>query len=93
MKVGKEQEEAPECLFSGSRAAATARVRQLTFPTTYPVLSEAGVRGQGGLGHMDVGQEDQLELQPGVGTGMVEEADILCLEERHRDSQPGRGLL
>lgn len=42
---------------------------------------------------MDVGQEDQLELQPGVGTGMVEEADILCLEERHRDSQPGQGLL
>lgn len=31
-----------------------------------------------------MGQEGKLELQPGVGTGMVEEADIFSLEERHR---------
>lgn len=42
---------------------------------------------------MTMSQEDKLELQPGVGTRMVEEADILCLEERHRDSKPGPGLL
>lgn len=50
--------------------------------TTYPILSEAGVRRQGGLGHTNVGQEGKLELQPRVGTGVVEEADILGLEER-----------
>lgn len=56
---------------------------------TYPILSEARVRGQRGLSHITVGQEGKLELQPGVGTGVVEEADILSLEERHRDIKPG----
>lgn len=58
---------------------------------TYPILSEAGVRGQRGLGNTNVGQEGQLELQPGVGTGVVEEADALSLEERHGDIGPGPG--
>lgn len=38
---------------------------------------------------MNVGKEGKLELQPGVGTGMVEEADIFSLEERLRDIKPG----
>lgn len=36
-----------------------------------------------------MGQKGKLELQPGVGTGMVEEADILSLEERHGNDKPG----
>lgn len=48
-----------------------------------PVRSEIGVRNQCGLGHTHMGQESKLELQPGVGTGVVEEGDTIKLPSSH----------
>lgn len=39
-----------------------------------------------------MGQEGKLELQPGVSTGVVEEADSLSLQEKDGDIRPGLGL-
>lgn len=86
--MGDKQEKTLEFFFPCTQGLLPGPGKHLS-SATYPIRREAGVRGEGGVSHTSIGQEGKLELQPGVGTGVVEEGDILSLEERHTDIKAG----